>query len=332
MIQNFPQNCNAAFGKVKSLDNKEEKQEKNSFFNQHPLICCSIVLLLGCNLYLGAALQRSREENALAFQQIQLQLSSVREEMSSGLSQSVGEFENILARQASMISDFNYHIQPEKGGRIRLMLSATVKSHREGQNITFTLNADGAGPQRVRTSFSDNVISSQLVLPLAQSISVGLLVSDEYTSRTETITELKNIPQGLTSHLAIRPSISIESANDTGSARVSGEVYLINSIGQNQNRSLTNHTVDIVYNDTVLHTIDFVRSTEVGSGSDEIFTAQIQPYPVPVDSPGTLTLVANATDMEGFTYRCVIEKFEINDQREVLPVSDPAASTFTITN
>ena len=93
----------------------------------------------------------------------------------------------------------------------------------------------------------------------------------------------------------------MERNNADFSARVSGEVYLINERGALPSRSLNTYWVDLVYNETVLHSVSFESlSGLTTTEGDEVYYVHIQPYPIPMDTDGTLSLIAHATDMEGF--------------------------------
>ncbi len=285
------------------------------------------------NVILFAKISFMDKQYSEQITQINSQLSSYKEETQQEISKTVWELEEILNRQSSMVSDFNYHIQPVLGGKVKLMLSAHLKSHKDGQISSFTVDGDGSGHQRVLTTLNDNILTSQVVLPLYKTMTVGLSVSDQYSTKTETLLEISNVPQGLTSHLTITPSISMSHTNTDASARVSGEIYLINEKGTQQSRALKTHFVELIYNGKVLHTIPFKSLDEfIGSDGDEIYCANILPYPIPINSDGTLTLVAKATDMEGFSYSCVFEQYKITADGEFSPVSHNKVSYFTIEN
>ena len=294
-------------------------------------IITAVSLCLNVFLFARVAIMDKHYSEQLT--QINSQLSSYKEETQKEISKTVWELEEIINRQSSMISDFNYHIEPVLGGKVKLMLSAHLKSHKDGQISSFTVDGDGSGHQRILTTLSDNILTSQVVLPLYQTMAIGLSVSDQYSTKTETLLELPNGPQGLTSHLTITPSISMSHTNTDASARVSGEIYLINEKGTQQSRSLKTHFVELIYNGRLLHTIPFELHDEfTATDGDELYYASILPYPIPIDSDGTLTLVAKATDMEGFSYSCIFEEYKITAGGKFSPVSNNKVSYFTIEN
>lgn len=298
----------------------------------HPLLTVGLMISLVLNGVLLSKTSHLEKQYSEDISNLHKEISTLREDTSKEISNSVWELEEIINRQTSLISDFNYHIQPEREGKIKLMLTARLKSHKDGQIVSFTVDS-GNGQQRILTTLSDNVLSSQVVFPLKKSLTIGLVISDQYSSKTETLAELNNIPEGLTSHLTITPSISMEHSNTDTSARVSGEVYLINEKGAMASRALNTYMVELVYNGTVLHSIPFESVTGLStSEGDEVYYVNIQPYPIPMDTDGTLSLIAHATDMEGFEYSCTFEQYSITAGGGFTPVSGDKRSYFTIDN
>ncbi|MEG1869569.1 MAG: hypothetical protein RR205_01835 [Oscillospiraceae bacterium] len=298
-----------------------------------PVLTVLIIILFILNLFLLIKINHIQNSTEKELAQIHYELTTLREETSKEISKNVWELEDIINKQASLISDFNYHIQPQADGKIKLMLSAKLKSLGQNQTTSFTVTADNGAQQRIRTTLSDNILTSQVVLPLCESLTVGLIVSDQYSAKTETITNLTNIPQGLTAHLSITPSISMEQSGNEVSARVSGEVFLINEKAAEETRKLNTYWVDIMYNGNILHSIPF-QNVSVASTPDtqQLYSAKIMPYPVPIDTAGTLSLIAHATDMEGFEYSCIFEQYSISAGGEFHTVSTAENRYFTLDN
>lgn len=170
------------------------------------------------------------------------------------------EVENALTQQASLISDFNYTLQPAPRGKVQLNLSAQLKSYNSGSAASFSVKQDNGETQLIKTSLSNNILSATVTLPVCDLISVGLVVTDQQNTQAQALAEISNVADCLTDHLFLTPDLEVKQQGSD--LFLSGSLSLINEFGSLEEQQLDMVRLEVRQGETLLHTFYFSQDFE----------------------------------------------------------------------
>lgn len=165
------------------------------------------------------------------------------------------EVEHALTQQSSLISDFNYTLQPAPRGKVQLNLSAQLKSYTSGSAASFSVTQDNGETQLVKTSLSNNTLTSSVTLPVCDLISVGLVITDQQNTQSQSLAQITNVADCLTDHLFLTPDLEVKQQG--ADLFLSGSISLINEFGTLEEQQLDMARLEIRQGETLLHTFYF---------------------------------------------------------------------------
>ena len=221
------------------------------------------------------------------------------------------EVESVLTQQASLVSDFNYTLQPAPRGKVQLHLSAQLKSYNSGSAASFSVTQDNGETQLIKTNLSNNILSASVTLPACDTVSVSLVVTDQQTTQAQALAEITNIADCLTDHLFLTPDLEIKQQG--ADLFLSGSLSLINDFGTLEEQQLDMARMEIRQGETLLHTFYFSQDFEGpqvdGQQHHILLFEKIKTSP---RSGEPLILSVRARDKGSFEYFCSFAEVPID--------------------
>ena len=222
------------------------------------------------------------------------------------------EVENVLTQQASLISDFNYTLQPAPRGKVQLNLSAQLKSYNNGSAASFSVTQDNGETQLVKTNLSNNILSASVTLPVCDTVSVGLVITDQQNTQAQALAEISNVADCLTDHLFLTPDLEVKQQGSD--LYLSGSLSLINEFGTLEEQQLDMVRLEIRQGETLLHTFyfsqDFDGPQVDGQHHHILLFERIKTTP---RSGEPLTFSVRARDKGNFEYFCSFAELPVDD-------------------
>ena len=268
------------------------------------LLILQNIALVGFAYYLVQHLEQR-------FDSFEHNLSQTQSIVDEGLITVGQEMEYALSQQASLVSDFNYTIQPAPLGKIQLILSAQLKSYSNGSAASFSVTVDGGETSLINSVISNNTLTANVTLPVCEEISVGLVITDNHTTQSQSLTQISNVSDCLTDHLFLTPSLQVKQQG--ADIYLSGNISLINEYGSLEEQQLDMVRLEITQGETQLHTFYFSQDYNAGlaNGQDMhiLLFERIKTNP---RSGENVKFSIRARDKGGFEYYCTFAEMEVD--------------------
>lgn len=221
------------------------------------------------------------------------------------------EMEQVLTQQASLVSDFYYTLQPAPRGKILLTLSAQLKSYSSGSAASFSVTSDSGDTSLVKTTLSNNQLTANVTLPVCDTISVGLVITDQQNTQSQSLAQITNVSDCLTDHLFLTPDLQVKQQGSD--LFLSGSLSLINEFGSLEEQQLDMVRLEIRQGETLLHTFYFSQVFENPQvdGQDQhiLLFERIKTTP---HSGEPLIFTVRARDKGYFEYLCTFAEVSID--------------------
>lgn len=220
-----------------------------------------LILLVLQNLLLlgfGWLLYQRLEQR---FDTLDADLSNTQNIVGESITSVSQEVESVLTQQASLVSDFYYTLQPAPLGKVLLTLSAQLKNYTAGSAASFSVTQDNGATSLVKTNLANNVLQAEVTLPACDLVSVGLVITDNQNTQSQSLAEIRNIGDCLTDHLFLTPDIVLKQQG--ADLYLSGSISLINEFGSLEEQQLDMVRLEIRQGDSLLHTFYFSQNFDV---------------------------------------------------------------------
>ncbi len=238
------------------------------------------------------------------------------------------EVENVLTQQTSLVSDFNYTLQPAPRGKIQLHLSAQLKSYNNGSAASFSVTQDNGETQLVKTNLSNNILTASVTLPVCDFVNVGLVITDQQNTQAQALAEIHNLSDCLTDHLFLTPDLGVKQQGSD--LYLSGSLSLINEFGTLEEQQLDMVRLEIRQGETLLHTFYFSQNFDApqvdGQQHHILLFERIKTSP---RSGEPLIFSVRARDKGNFEYFCSFAEVSI-DSNGVAGTIEPLGQDFEI--
>lgn len=245
------------------------------------------------------------------FNGLEVDLSKTQNIVGESITSVSQEVESVLTQQASLVSDFYYTLQPAPLGKVLLTLSAQLKSYSAGSAASFSVTQDNGATSLVKTNLSNNTLHAEVTLPACDLVSVGLVITDNQTTQSQSLAEIKNIGDCLTDHLFLTPDIVLKQQGSD--LFLSGSISLINEFGSLEEQQLDMVRLEIRQGDSLLHTFYFSQNFDVpyveGQQQHILLFERIRTIPRSNDN---ITFYVRARDKGGFEYLSACAEMSMN--------------------
>ena len=221
------------------------------------------------------------------------------------------EVENVLTQQTSLVSDFNYTLQPAPRGKIQLNLSAQLKSYNNGSAASFSVTQDNGETQLIKTNLSNNMLTASVTLPVCDFVNVGLVITDQQNTQAQALAEIHNLSACLTDHLFLTPDLGVKQQGSD--LYLSGSLSLINEFGALEEQQLDMVRLEIRQGETLLHTFYFSQDFEApyvdGQQHHILLFERIKTSP---RNSEPLIFSVRARDKGNFEYFCTFAELPVD--------------------
>ncbi|MBQ8598970.1 MAG: hypothetical protein IJ411_02495 [Oscillospiraceae bacterium] len=221
------------------------------------------------------------------------------------------EVEQVLTQQSSLVSDFYYTLQPAPRGKILLTLSAQLKSYSNGSAASFSVTSDSGETSLVKTTLSNNQLTANVTLPVCNTISVGLVITDQQNTQSQSLAQITNVSDCLTDHLFLTPDLQIKQQGSD--LFLSGNLSLINEFGSLEEQQLDMARLEIRQGETLLHAFyfsqDFDSPQVDGQHQHILLFERIKTTP---RGGEPLIFTVRARDKGNFEYLCTFAEVNID--------------------
>ena len=301
----------------------EEKKSKTPFW-----IKLILFVLVAQNIALFVFAGRLMDRLEQRFDALEQSVSQTQNIVGESITTVSQEMEYALSQQTSLVSDFYYTLQPAPRGKILLTLSAQLKSYTAGSAASFSVTDENGKTALVKTTIANNSLSADVTLPICDSVSVGLVVTDKMNTQTQSLAEIQNISDCLTDHLLLTPDLEIKQQG--ADLYFSGSLSLINEYGSLEERQLDMARLEIRQGDTLLHSFyfsqDFNGPQVDGQDHHILLFERIKSTP---HSGETLSFSVRARDKGGFEYLCHFASADVDESGLAAPL-ESMESEFTM--
>lgn len=301
----------------------EEKKNKTPLW-----IKIILLILVAQNIALFVFAGYLMERLEQRFSSLEQTVAQTQNIVGEGITSVSQEMEYALSQQASLISDFYYTLQPAPRGKILLTLGAQLKSYTAGSAASFSVTDEKGETSLVKTTISNNALSAEVTLPICDTISVGLVITDKMNTQTQALAEIQNVSDCLTDHLLLTPDLQIKQQG--ADLYFSGSLSLINEYGSLEEQQLDMARLEIRQGETLLHTFyfsqDFNGPQVDGQDRHILLFERIKSTP---RSGEALSFLVRARDKGGFEYTCNFAEADVDASGLAAPL-EAMESEFTL--
>ena len=287
-----------------------------------------LLLLVAQNAALFAFaghLMNRLEQRFTSLEQTVAQTQNIVDESITTVSQ---EMEYALSQQTSLVSDFYYTLQPAPRGKILLNLRAQLKNYSNGSAVSFSVTEENGETTLIKTTIANNSLSADVTLPICDTVSVGLVITDKMHTQTQALAEIQNISDCLTDHLLLTPDLEIKQQG--ADLYFSGSLSLINEFGSLEEQQLDMARLEIRQGDSLLHSFYFSQDFEGpqvdGQDHHILLFERIKSTP---RSGEALRFSVRARDKGGFEYICNFAETDVDASGLASPL-ELAETEFTM--
>lgn len=271
-----------------------------------------VLLLLAQNALLvggGLWLLEQMDQRFGSLEQTVAQTQNILDQGIDSVSQ---EMKVVLSENESLTSDFYYTLQPAPRGKVLLTLCAQLKSYENGSAVSFSVTPSGGETILAATSLKNNTLRSELTLPVCDSVSVGLVVTDSRSTKTQSLAEIRNLSDCLTEHLLLTPDLEVKQQG--ADVFLSGSLSLINSYGTLEEQQLDMVRLEISQGENTLHSFYFSQDFQYQQEGQHLHSLQFQRINLGCHGGEPVTFVVRARDKEGFIYLATVATLPVSEE------------------
>jgi len=284
----------------------EEKKKNPS----SPWLKVLVLLLLAQNaLLIGGGLWLLDKMDQ-RFGSLEQTLAQTQNIVGEGIDSVSQEMKVVLSESESLTSDFYYTLQPAPRGKVLLTLCAQLKSYENGSAVSFSVTPSGGETILAPTSLKNNSLTSELTLPVCDSVAVGLVVTDSRTTKTQALTEIRGLADCLTEHLLLTPDLEVKQQG--ADVFLSGSLSLINSFGTLEEQQLDMVRLEITQGETNLHSFYFSQDFQHQQEGQHLHSLQFQRIKLGCHSGEPVNFVVRARDKGGFIYLATVGQLPVS--------------------
>ncbi len=231
---------------------------------------------------------------------------------------SVGqEMENVLSKQTSLTSNFHYTLQPAPRGKILLTMTANLKSYTNGSAVSFAVTADNGETFLVKTNISNNTLTASVTLPLCNTINIGLVITDNQNTLSQSLAEIKDAASCLTSHLYLTPDLAVK--QEGSDLFLSGSYTLLNEYTLDE-QQLDMVRLEITQGEASLHTFYFSQDFQNDlSDHQDLHMLLFERIKIVPNGNAPIYLSVRARDKGGYEYYSTCQQIRLNSSGVASP-------------
>lgn len=270
-----------------------------------------LLLMVAQNVALTIFIQNMGKKMDNHFSTLEQALSQTQNLVGDSMSTVSQEVEQVLSQQNSLVSDFYYTLQPAPRGKILLTLSAQLKSYHSGSAASFSITTESGETSLIKSTISNNTLTASVTLPLCDTVSVGLLITDQQNTQSQSLAQINHMSDCLTDHLFLTPDIEVKQQGSD--LFFSGNLSLINEFGSLEEQQLDMVRLEIRQGDTLLHTFYFSQdySAPLTEGQQQhiLLFERIKTSPA---GGQALSFSIRARDQGNFEYFCTFAELPVS--------------------
>lgn len=221
------------------------------------------------------------------------------------------EMENALIQQGSLVSDFYYTLQPAPRGKIILSLSAQLKNYTNGSAASFSVTLDNGETSLVKTNISNNNLTANVTIPVCETINVGLVITDNQKTQSQSLGEIKNVSDCLTDHLFL--AVDLQVKQEGSDILLSASINLINEYGILEEQQLDMVRLEITQKEKILHTFYMSQDYENSIDGQDMHILTFDKIKTAINPNDSVILSVRARDKGGFEYFCSFAEIEVDE-------------------
>ena len=192
-----------------------------------------------------------------------------------------------------------------------MSLSAQLKNYTNGSAASFSVTLDNGETSLVKTNISNNNLTANVTIPVCETINVGLVITDNQKTQSQSLGEIKNVSDCLTDHLFL--AVDLQVKQEGSDILLSASINLINEYGILEEQQLDMVRLEITQKEKILHTFYMSQDYENSIDGQDMHILTFDKIKTAINPNDSVILSVRARDKGGFEYFCSFAEIEVDE-------------------